>query len=290
MDDHKVHLDYSFAPSKFANQGASEEDGVAEENDYPLYPHKGSILWDVGKGYDIYYDPQYESIYDLPHDRYTAEHRHFRTAYDLEHELRDRRAEAAPARKAKKSRQRSNAAAFNETPMYVRPYLEDPVFLEPDEVPDHHATQLFYDGYMNTINETPMYVRPYVEDPIFLQPDDDDFEVQIPQAHFDIIEKRLKAQDEAAKAKLEAEKAAAAKAEAASKAEAEPAAKATPSKGLKPASVKPVIVKPHHMEMQHAANAPNGYLHSGESCTHNWQCLSGKCISWLHKEPTCMPF
>lgn len=30
-------------------------------------------------------------------------------------------------------------------------------------------------------NETPMYVRPYLEDPVFLQPDDDEIELLHPQ-------------------------------------------------------------------------------------------------------------
>ena len=30
-------------------------------------------------------------------------------------------------------------------------------------------------------NETPMYVRPYLEDPVFLQPDDDEIELLHPK-------------------------------------------------------------------------------------------------------------
>ena len=86
----------------------------------------------------------------------------------------------------------------NETPMYVRPYLEDPVFLQPDDgevalmhpdlvqgqkpkakqhdlqgdpsLENPKANAVFY--HLNSQNETPMYVRPYLEDPVFLQPDD----------------------------------------------------------------------------------------------------------------------
>ena len=50
--------------------------------------------------------------------------------------------------------------------MYVRPYLEDPILLEPD------YTDEFDRVHHDQSNETPMYVRPYLEDPIFLQPDD----------------------------------------------------------------------------------------------------------------------
>lgn len=54
----------------------------------------------------------------------------------------------------------------NEVPMYVRPYMEDPVWMQPDD----SEVDLTYHNALE--NEVPMYVRPYLEDPIFLQPDD----------------------------------------------------------------------------------------------------------------------
>ena len=57
--------------------------------------------------------------------------------------------------------------------MYVRPYLEDPVFLQPDD----GEIELLHAQEDKKSNETPMYVRPYLEDPVFLQPDDEEIEM-----------------------------------------------------------------------------------------------------------------
>ena len=106
---------------------------------------------------------------------------------------------------------RHNSLDSNETPMYVRPYLEDPLFLEPhDEIAhleEHHVSEHHFDGHHvdghhvdgnhddehyvehhaeeahheAASNETPMYVRPYLEDPVFLQPDDGEVELLHPK-------------------------------------------------------------------------------------------------------------
>ena len=43
----------------------------------------------------------------------------------------------------------------NESPIYTRSHLSDPVFLEPS----------------NKANETPIYTRTHLSDPVFLEPD-----------------------------------------------------------------------------------------------------------------------
>ena len=69
--------------------------------------------------------------------------------------------------------------------MYVRPYLEDPVLLQPvydEAVLAHHFEK-------QSKNETPMYVRPYLEDPIFLQPDDGEVSLLHPDLSKAVSEK-----------------------------------------------------------------------------------------------------
>ena len=146
-----------------------------------MYPNEAHIFMDVKNGYDIYYDPHYEPAHDYSH---------YDRMYLGEHYAHDYRA--------------------NETPMYVRPYLEDPIWLEPDDDEiallhnkktsskhkDHHYFHDLpgdpdlenpddeehddYDDYIidahHRRNETPMYVRPYLEDPVWLQPDDDEMQ------------------------------------------------------------------------------------------------------------------
>ena len=36
----------------------------SEDDEYPVYPYEASIFYDVANGYDIYYDPSYNSPYD----------------------------------------------------------------------------------------------------------------------------------------------------------------------------------------------------------------------------------
>ena len=74
--------------------------------------------------------------------------------------------------------------------MYVRPYLEDPVLLQPvfdEAVLAHH-----FDNDKQSTNETPMYVRPYLEDPIFLQPDDGEVSLLHPDLSKAVSEKTSK--------------------------------------------------------------------------------------------------
>ena len=236
----------------------------------------------------------------------------------------------------------------NETPMYVRPYLEDPVWLQPDddememlydqelakqtksdkktlpekppkhwehhylhdlpgdpdlENPDAEHFEQYDDPDMeidtrqndfidkpeykdlhnhkrNELinNETPMYVRPYLEDPVWLQPDDDEMEM-------------LYDQEFAKQAKLK--------------------------DGEKTLPQKPPKHWEHHylhdlpgdpdlenpdaqtfeqyddpdMEVDTRSNeAPNGFRKTGEACNHNFECISGKCVSFMSKHAVCMPF
>ena len=50
-----------------------------------------------------------------------------------------------------------------------------------------------------------------------------------------------------------------------------------------------ILERTAQLTSNEAAN-PNGFRHTGEHCSHNFECISGKCMSWLNKAPTCMPF
>ena len=36
--------------------------------------------------------------------------------------------------------------------------------------------------------------------------------------------------------------------------------------------------------------APNGFRKDREACNHNFECISGKCVSFMGKHSICMPF
>ena len=83
-------------------------------------------------------------------------------------------------------------------------------------------------------NETPMYVRPYLEDPVFLQPDDS----EVSMLHSNIEEP-----------------------------------------------------DDHYYEAEHETEVhQNGFRKTGELCNYDFECISDKCLSWMHKAPACMPF
>ena len=89
-------------------------------DDFPVYPIKNEIYADVAKGFDLVYDPDYNSPLETE-DSLLG--RNFlileADGYFNSHESMN-------------NMQRNNSME-NETPMYVRPYLEDPVFLQPDD-------------------------------------------------------------------------------------------------------------------------------------------------------------
>lgn len=127
-------------------------------------------------------------------------------------------------------------------------------------------------------NETPMYVRPYLEDPVWLQPDDDEMEM-------------LYDQELAKQAKLKDDE------------------KTLPQKPpkhwehhyLHDLPGDPDLENPDaqtfeqyddpDMEVDTRSNeAPNGFRKTGEACNHNFECISGKCVSFMSKHAVCMPF
>lgn len=175
------YSDYSDDEDDYDRHYPDYED--SSDDEYPVYPYQASIFYDVAKGYDIYYDPLYESPFD--------------------------------------------------TEVYDQTYLDGPHRYQEDDRYTHHRDQTYAprSHRRNDMgNETPMYVRPFLEDPIFLQPDDD--EVELLHQHED-----------------------------------------------------------HHEEEEHErAHGENGFRNTGERCDHDFECISGKCLSWLHKAPVCMPF
>jgi len=126
-------------------------------------------------------------------------------------------------------------------------------------------------------NETPMYVRPYLEDPIFLQPDDGEVSLLNPElTHPKVMEHaEEKYHDLQGDPDLE-----------------------NPEDGHANSSMEePAWITDHRNTLKRTANMtskeannPNGFRHTGEKCNHNFECISGKCLSWLNKAPVCMPF
>ena len=174
----------------------------SSDDEYPVYPYEASIFYDVANGYDIYYDPLYESPFDTE-------------VYDEKY--------------------------LDSSPHHYYTQEEDSAV--PYARRDHgYAPRSHRRNDME--NETPMYVRPYLEDPIFLQPDD--YEVEM-----------LHHSDESTKHST----------------------------------------SDHHVEFsdeeedhEETTHGENGFRHTGDKCLHDFECISGKCMSWLDKAPVCMPF
>lgn len=123
--------------------------GFSDDEDFPVYPYEASIFYDAANNYDIYYDPHYQSPfeqYDLDKMMTEREEQYFANAVKKEKTSKKKQQQEPKKehygvpfrREADKSpyeprSTRRNAIFDNETPMYVRPYLEDPIFLQPDD-------------------------------------------------------------------------------------------------------------------------------------------------------------
>ena len=115
------------------------------------------------------------------------------------------------------------------------------------------------------VNETPMYVRPYLEDPIFLQPDDGEVSLLHPELTHPKVPAAKGQHDLQGDPDLE-----------------------NPGSN----SEEPRWITDHRNTLKRTANMtsgdatnPNGFRHMGEKCNHNFECISGKCMSWLNKAP-----
>ena len=298
-----------------------------------MYPYEASIYYDVANGYDIVYDPFYTSPYD-DLDNYedvVSRHQHFERFNQVVQPSKKQ----VPTKKATASSQygvpyrrsydpspykprsagfRRNDLNQNETPMYVRPHLEDPIFLEPTDEDHHedfdheyedmdHLQQVGHNthhdrhyesehemSHHSVGNETPMYVRPFLEDPVFLQPDDDEIELLHPhyaqrtqkkEGGHSVMDSEHQIVEHAALHDLPGD----------------PDLE-NPDELEEPEYEEvPEWISEHHLILETAANRlparsfnPNGFRHDGEKCMHNFECISNKCVSWLNKAPVCMPF
>ena len=214
----------------------------SEGDEYPVYPYEGEIHYDASKGYGSYYDPYYDEL------------SHFESHYDHEDYANKAATPAAKKKlsKAKKEHKgvplrrkadrspyvprasRKNGVTDNETPMYVRPYLEDPIFLQPDD----EETEMLHPDYAEEHHTaTGKQHHDLPGDPDLENPDSDDEEHE-PQW---IAEHRN------------------------------------------------TLARTAAMTSNEGSN-PNGFLKQGASCNHNFECISGKCLSFLNKAPACMPF
>jgi len=86
------------------------------DDEYLVYPYEASIFYD-GK-----------NLHDVQHDSHYNEAKGKKAARDSRVPLR-RPADRSPYT----PRAQRRNSAINETPMYVRPFLEDPIFLQPDD-------------------------------------------------------------------------------------------------------------------------------------------------------------
>ena len=134
-----------------------------------------------------------------------------------------------------------------------------------------------------TTNETPMYVRPYLEDPIFLQPDDGEVELLHPKI----------AAEEHHKTHIEKEKELITQHDLPGDPDLENPSEHSPdARHEEPAWIEEhrnTLARTAAMTANKAVN-PNGFRKANEKCNHNFECISGKCMSWLGKTPVCMPF
>ena len=124
-----------------------------------------------------------------------------------------------------------------------------------------------------------MYVRPYLEDPIFLQPDDEEAELLHPHyadEHHTATDKYTKPlHDLPGDPDLE-----------------------NPDSGDEhETEQEPQWIAEHRNTLARTAALtsnegvnPNGFRKQGEHCNHNFECISGKCLSFMNKAPACMPF
>ena len=123
-----------------------------------------------------------------------------------------------------------------------------------------------------------MYVRPYLEDPIFLQPDDEEAELLHP--HYADEHHTAKVTDKPlhdlpGDPDLE-----------------NPDAGDEHETEQEPqwiAEHRNTLARTAALTSNEGAN-PNGFRKQGELCNHNFECISGKCLSFMHKAPACMPF
>ena len=56
--------DYYYTHGRIHRDARRHSYESSDEDDYPVYPYEASIYYDARNGYDIYYDPLYESPYD----------------------------------------------------------------------------------------------------------------------------------------------------------------------------------------------------------------------------------
>ena len=125
-----------------------------------------------------------------------------------------------------------------------------------------------------------MYVRPYLEDPLFLQPDDG----EVSLLHPDL-----------AKASSKAEAPRVSHHDLITDPDLEYDGQNKIDSNMLP-KVPGWIVNFRHNLMRtkkltsNEAQNPSGFRYAGEKCNHNYECISGKCLGWLHKAPICMPF
>lgn len=195
--------------------------------------------------------------------------------------------EAVVAKPVEKKQPKRKEPMYEEVPLTrsyhskeYRPRQQRNEILE--EVPltrSYHPTEYTPRQHRNEMldNETPMYVRPYLEDPVFLQPDDDElamlhhFEAHHVDADHKPVEEHHQLHDLPGDPDLE-----------------------IPSEGeVEEYEEVPSFIAPHanlFREREKVHKNPNGFLKQGEKCNHNFECLSGKCVSFLDKAPACMPF
>ena len=113
----------------------------ASVDELPLYPYTASIHYD---GQDFFSTPHYDGYDELAH-----------FAYDNESIMN------AKSKGTKKGSKKSSHQPHEGAP-----------FTRKEHSGEYKPRSSRHNGIDYMINETPMYVRPYLEDPIFLQPDD----------------------------------------------------------------------------------------------------------------------
>lgn len=213
-----------------------------------MYPYHGSIFYDVANGYDVYYDPTYQSPLD--------HHELDRLMTDREEDYFNKAVDKAQKKSSKKQQQQEHYGVPFRREAERNPY--------PARSTRHNAV---FD------NETPMYVRPYLEDPIFLQPDDGEVSLLHPEVTHPKVMDHHQKHDLQGDADLE-----------------------NPDSDNEDDAEEPRWITDHRNTLKRTANLtsqqaanPNGFRHTGEKCNHNFECVSGKCLSWLNKAPVCMP-
>ena len=139
----------------------------SDENDYDYYDPYGLVDYSYDHIYHDYdfhieQDPHDEEMFHISYPAPTRLVEEHHEPHKRRHQARNGIEDLVPMNyfRFSKALEDEPVNTVNETPIYTRTHLSDPVYLEPD----YHIPEAM-------TNETPIYTRSHLSDPVFLEPD-----------------------------------------------------------------------------------------------------------------------